>query len=361
LLDDGAIFKALLLTTGYNENHLRSVLGAYMPLNAAEVKFFQFLEEERKKAPPKPLSELTLSELRGSVASLLAFAGSEANIPKKEQAIPIRDGRSVKIRIYNSELADSPVLIFYPGCGYILPAFELNAIAASRIAKAANIKVIVPDFDLAPENALPKPIFDCYDVTKYIYNHCDELKIDSKKFFIGGLSSGAHCAASISILARTDSALKITGQILINGCYDFTRSLREFSAYETEDRLLTQDMILYQFSQNKLTDDQARNPLLSPYFEENLAGLPSTIIIVAEYDAVRSDSEAFYSKLVAAGNKVKKILMPGQSHNTMILRSALSDGEDPSVVAASVLLEFIISCSTASRKNNLNKNTSRSL
>ncbi len=112
------------------------------------------------------------------------FAGQAANVSTENRSIRARDGYEVPIRIYNSDLTEkSPVLIIFPGCGYILPLFEGNAIACSRIAKYSGIKVIVVDYRLAPENPLPTPIYDAYDVTKYIATHGLEFNIDVAEVF----------------------------------------------------------------------------------------------------------------------------------------------------------------------------------
>jgi hypothetical protein len=52
---------------------------------------------------------------------------------------------------------------------------------------------------------------------------------------------------------------------------------------------------------------------------------------------LRNDTEAYYKKIKAAGNKVEKIVLSGQTHNTFVMRKAISDGEDPAKVIADVI------------------------
>jgi acetyl esterase len=265
----------------------------------------------------------------------MPFAGKAAPVSRKDMAIKARDGVDIPVRIFNADLPVGPALIWYPGCGYLLPVFELNAIAASRIAFASGIKVIIVDHRLAPEAPLPKPIEDAYDVAKYFYQHAGEFHINQAEFFVGGISSGAHCALTVSQWARADSQLEVCGQILVNGNYDFTRSHKLFSEFEQQDMLMPQAAIVDQIKRLGLSKQQA--VLLSPLLTPDFCGLPSTTIIVSEFDAVRSDSEQLAYLLDQAEVDISKMLVEGQTHNTMLLRDALHEGVDVAAMIAETL------------------------
>ena len=130
-----------------------------MPVNPSEQALFQKLAET---PPPKPISEFSLSEFREMATLFDEYTGQPANIPYSEHQVPVRDGGQIRTRIYHSDLDRSPVLIFYPGCGYTVDLFEVNAIACSRIARYAHCKVILVDYRLAPEFPLPQSIYDGY-------------------------------------------------------------------------------------------------------------------------------------------------------------------------------------------------------
>ncbi len=301
-----------------------------MPVNPSEAKFFA----EAAKQTSKPLSEISLNELRAAIKTNSVYAGTEVELPKQDSHITVRDGYQAPIRIYNSHLNHGPFIVFYPGCGYIYPLFEWNCIIASRIAKLANSKLIVINHRLAPEYPLATAIYDAYDATQYIYNHPQKFGIEPQNLILCGLSSGAHCAATISTLAQTDSTLKIRKQILLNGMYDLTRSLTAFKTFEQEDKSLTPELLAFQIQFYGLDTQQLAEPLYSPYFAKNIAKLPETIIISGEYDGMRSDSEAYYEKLKANDVNVKKIILSGQTHNTIAMRAIFVDGVDPAEVIA---------------------------
>ncbi len=313
-----------------------------MPLNPSEKKFFDMLAELQASSPAKPVSETSLEEWRQNGEGFFNnsdLTGEPANISFQDSSIVVRDGYQVPIRIYNSDIKEiKPVLIFYPGCAYIIDLFEVNAIAASRIAYHAGVKVIIVNHRLGPEHLMPGSIEDSYDVTKYIATHAKEFCIDSKKIFIAGISSGGHCAAVIGNLARKDKDFSIHHQILINmWLVDPLTRLKEFLPYEQEDKIASKEGLEFFVAQHRLTLKNLKNPIINPSLEKDLSGLPKTTILVAEYDGIRSDSEIYYECLVKAGDNVEKIVLPGQTHNTLIFRKAMCDGRDPAEVVAEVI------------------------
>lgn len=75
---------------------------------------------------------------------------------------------------------------------------------------------------------------------------------------------------------------------------------------------------------------------MSPYYEVDFHSFPSTTILCGEYDALRNDSEGYFHKLNTAGVKVEKIILPGQTHNTIMMRAVLSDSTDPAEIIANI-------------------------
>jgi len=311
-----------------------------MLVNASEIGFFKLLAARQADAPIVALSQKSIQEFRAGVEFFSEFTGVAANIPVQEASILTRDGVQLPIRIYNHQLPEeTPVLFFYPGNGYAVDLFEINAIAASRIAQYAAAKVIVVNSRLSPEFLLPLPILDAYDATLYVVLNADLFHIDPDKIVVGGICSGAHCAAVISHMACREKDFKIQHQILLNGYYDLSHTCLDYASYEQEDKMLTREVLAYLSEKSGVTAASAQTPLLSPYFETELTGLPVTTIIIAEYDGVRGDSEAYYQKLLAANIPVNRILLKGQTHNTLLLRAAMHQGEDPAAAIARVLHE----------------------
>jgi acetyl esterase len=308
-------------------------------LNISERIFGDFLEAHKLSSPGKPLLERSIDDLRVDTRVFGQYTGDPANVSYVDQKVPARDGFPLSIRIYNDQLpAETPVFIYYPGCAFVFDLSEVNRVICSRIALQADIKVILVQFRLAPENPMPTSLYDGYDAAIYIATHPDLFGIDPHKIFLGGWCSGAHCATAVSSLAHQSKQMSVYHQILLSGSYDLTESNHDFDDYEKEDKILNRRFTAHIARQYYgVSPNDYQNPLLSPYHETRFAGLPPTTILVGEYDALRNDSESYFRRLVDRGISAEKVVLPGQTHNTIAMRKVLSDGPDPAQVIAEVI------------------------
>jgi len=310
-----------------------------MPLNQSEKNFFHLLAQREAANPSKPLEQQSLAEFRQG--SLIEFAGKPADVKKAESYITARDGYSIPIRIFNSDIKSrGPIFILFPGGGYVINTLEETAIAASRIAKFSGQKVIVVNYRLAPENPMPTSINDAFDATKYMATHPDEFQLDTSRLSIGGLSAGAHCAAVISYLSQNDNSLSIFQQILLNGAYDALMKKREYAEYEAQDLMVSREAVNHIYQLWDLSEEQLRSPIYSPYYAEDISKLPKTTLLIGEFDGMRSDSEAYFKKLQKGGCRVSKKILPGQCHHTLLLHGVMKEEEDPAKDIADILRNY---------------------
>lgn len=309
-----------------------------MPLNQSEQNFFDLLAKREAENPSKPLEEQSLDEFRQPASILIEFAGEPATVTTKDRFVTARDGYQIPIRIFNADIKTlGPIFIMFPGGGYVMNTFAATAVAASRIAKFSGQKIILVNYRLAPENPMPTPINDAWDVTKYIATHPDEFQLDAKKLRVGGLSAGAHCAAVISYLSQNDEQVHINHQILLNGAYNPLLKKRDYAEYEAKDVTVSREGVDHIFKLWGVTDEQLQSPILSPINAEDVSHLPKTTLLIGEFEGMRSDSEEYFKKLQKAGCQVSKKLLPGQTHLTMLLRGIIIEGEDPAKIISEIL------------------------
>lgn len=121
--------------------------------------------------------------------------------------------------------------------------------------------------------------------------------------------------------------------------FDLTQSNHEYDDYEKEDKLCTREAIAFILNYWGIPSEDYNNPLFSPYYEKTFKNFPKTTFIVGEYDGLRNDTEAYFKKLKAISNQVEKIVLPGQTHNTMVMRGVMTDGEDPAYIVAKIILK----------------------
>ena len=269
-------------------------------LNPREKEFGETWEAARTHSG-KLLHQQTLDELRAGTLSFLCYAGKPADVKYEDREISARDGFPLSIRIFNSQLSqETPVLIFYPGCGFIFDLFEVNSIIGSRIAFFSGIKVILVQFRLAPEYPMPMSIYDGYDAAAYVASHSENFGVDPNQLLLGGWCSGAQCAAAVSHLAHQKGPLKVYHQILLGGSYDLTNTTHDFDDYEQQDKILSRKFIEHIASRYYgIQPRDHSHPLISPYHAANCTGLPPTTILCGEYDALRNDFRRLFSQIKA--------------------------------------------------------------
>jgi acetyl esterase len=304
-----------------------------MPINKSDLDFFKLLEQ---KMP----ASLTLEQIRQAAKSLSQFVGEPANVPYQDGIIHSRDFLPIRYRFYAESQKRRPLIIYFPGTGFIHNMFEENHSIISKIAKYSGCHALMVDYRLAPENPYPKPLEDAIDTFNYVSKNAEKFCADLTKLIIAGWSSGANLAAVLTNMSRSNPEIKIFHQLLISGGFDYTNSVHEYDSYAIEDKMLDPDAVQFSFDCYCI-DSQRRDPKCSPYWETDLSGLPPTTILCGEYDGGRSQSEAYAEKLIQAGNSVNKIIMPGQTHMTILLRKACSDGDDPAEIAGKLIAHEI--------------------
>lgn len=310
-----------------------------MPINPSDVKFFNWLHDITDSTKINTVPDINI--IRSQNKKLNVFVDSPADIEFNDIQIPSRNGNSIRLRYYHSSHESKPLIIYLPGNGFIYDLFEANHSIISKIAKYTGCHAIMIDYRLAPEHPYPAPLEDAIDAINYLFDNLTKFHADKSKIILSGYSSGANLAAVITNQSRNNSKISIYHQLLISGAYDYTNSLHDYDDFGIQDRMLSPDEALFSFNAY-CSDNERTNPTCSPYWETDLSGLPKTTIIVAEYDGGRSQSEGYAKKLIDANNDVTKIVLPGQTHGSILYRKALSDGEDPAIVAAEQIKKILL-------------------
>ena len=281
--------------------------------------------------------ERTITEWRQATMSFGKDIGEAANVSFIDRNIFARDGYPLACRVFNDDLpSDSPVFVFYPGCAFLFDFFEVNSIIASRIAEKAGIKVVLVQFRLAPEYPVLTSLCDSYDAARFIALHPELFGIDPCKLFVGGWCSGANAATFVSKEAQETGEFRIQHLVLLGGSFDLAHSYHRFDEYEAQDTSISRKLVSH-LAHRFYSMDSDKNPLFSPYWNEDFSNFPSTTLLYGEYDALRNDSEAYFEKLKAANVTVDKVMLEGQSHNEVVRQGLPSAHCDPAEEIARIL------------------------
>ena len=302
-----------------------------MTINSSDKKFFKWLHSNAEQSVNT--HNIDISNIRENMKRLEQFVDSPAEIEFQDINLHSTKNHTIRLRYYHVSNVVKPLIIFFPGNGFIYDLFEANHSVISKIAKMSECHAVMVDYRLAPEYPYPAALEDAMEAVHYIFNNITLFNADINKIILAGYSSGANLAAVITNKVRNNRHTPIFHQFLISGAYDYTNSSHIYDEYVIQDELLSPTEAQFSFD-SYCQESQRKESTCSPFWETNLEGLPPTTIMVSEYDGGRNQSEAYAKKLIEAGNDITKIVLPGQTHGTILYRKALSDGKDPACVAA---------------------------
>ena len=191
---------------------------------------------------------------------------------------------------------DRTVLYFHGG-GYVTgsPPERYLPLAAA-VALAANARVHVVDYRLAPQTPFPGAFDDCLRAYRWLVT---DGGADPKTLAVLGDSAGGNLAVAVTAAAR-DRGLALPARIaLVSPLADLT-----FSGASIEDRKHLDPLVTREMLESTVIDYLAggdpRDPRCSAIFAD-MRGLPPMLIQVGENEILYDDAVRIRDAATAAG------------------------------------------------------------
>ena len=210
--------------------------------------------------------------------------------------------RNLDIRIYKPKGKGlKPTLIYVHGACWVAGSLDSHDEICRYLALKSDVNVIAIKYRLAPEHKFPAGHNDVYDATNWIWNHTDELGLDSTKFAIAGESTGAYFTAATALKFHDNkNGLKFSFQLLV------------YAALDGGGSSWTPCKDLYFNGASDVRSDYG-----SPLWSEKLSGLPPTYSIFGEYEISRAEEELFVQKLKDQNVQTKSFMNKGVGHDVV--------------------------------------------
>lgn len=208
------------------------------------------------------------------------------------------------VRIYRplSSAVPLPTIVWYHGGGWTTGSLETGDIVARALSSGTPAAVVSVAYRLGPEHPWPAATDDAATALQWAAAHIGELGGDPARIAAGGDSAGGNLAAVMAQLAR-DSGPHLAAQILIYPVLDLDmdRSDRYPSLRDNADGYhVTRDDLRWCVRNYLPAGSDPADPRISPARHADLAGLPATVLAVAEYDPLRDQGTAYAEALRAA-------------------------------------------------------------
>jgi acetyl esterase len=210
--------------------------------------------------------------------------------------------------------APRPLLVYLHGGGFVVCDLDTHDEPCRLLCRHGDVHVLSVDYRLAPEHPFPAAIDDTLAALRWARAHAASLGADPSRVALGGDSAGGTLATVVSRITAREGDPP-AAQLLV---YPATDSVTPRPSH-----------VLFRegfFLDQRDRDDFARNymrgaavhgsdPRLSPLLAPDLGGLPPALVVVAGFDILRDEGDAYAAALAAAGNVVHTLRLPSLGHS----------------------------------------------
>lgn len=211
------------------------------------------------------------------------------------------------------------VMLFLHGGAYVLGSFNTHGEIAAKLANAANVNAVMPDYRLAPEHPYPAASDDALAC----YRALLENGISAKQIIVGGDSAGGGLTLTLLLKLKELGIEQPAAAYLISPLTDLTASGDSQQSRKDVDPLLSHHWLTFgaEAYAGQLPLD---NPMISPLFAD-LDGLPPLMIQVGDDEILLDDTTRFAEKADAAGVPVKATIWPNMWHDFQVSGFGLAE------------------------------------
>ena len=269
-----------------------------MPSQAMQDVIETFRDRQQASADQVPP---TLEELRAAFAP----AGRIHPLPDDVRVTEV-NANGVPAHWLAAPNADTDrVLLFLHGGGFELGSLRSDGELAARLGRASRMRVLFPEYRLAPEHPFPAAIDDALATWRWLRA---DHELSATSIAVAGASAGGGLAVALLVSARDAGEALPAAAVLMSPTVDLTGSGASMTERADQDPFSTPAM-LAEFASGYLAGADPKTPLASPLFA-SLAGLPPLLIQVGTADLLLSDSERLAK--AAAGDGVDVTLEIGE-------------------------------------------------
>ena len=206
------------------------------------------------------------------------------------------------------------VLLFLHGGGYELGSVRSDGELAARLGRASGMRVLFPEYRLAPEHRFPAAVDDVLAAWRWLRAG---QGLGAASMAVAGDSAGGGLAVALLVATRDAGQALPAAAALMSPTVDLTSSGASMTERAGQDPVSTPAM-LAQFAADYLAGADPTTPLASPLFA-SLAGLPPLLIQVGTADLLLSDSERLAAAAARAGVDVTLEIGQGLPHVYQLL------------------------------------------
>lgn len=294
----------------------------------------------------KPIETLSPEEARQqptpteAVKSLLRKDGKDPSddmgVKTSDITIPGAAG-PIQARIYKphdrSEDKLHPVVVYFHGGGFVIADLDVYDGGPRGVSKMADVIVVSVHYRQAPEHHFPAAHDDALAAYRWVLENAQTFRGDPQKVAVMGESAGGNLAIGVSMMARDAGLPAPKHQVLV---YPVAGVDMDNESYveNADAKPLNKPMMKWFVKHIFANEADAQDPRINIVEKANLSGLPSTTVICAEIDPLRTEGELLAEKLEQAGVDVRHKTFNGSTHEFFGMAAVVPDAAAAQTFAA---------------------------
>ena len=204
--------------------------------------------------------------------------------------------------LYRPKLAkNTPVIIYFPAGTWATRRDADDDETARQLCARTGWVVVVPRPRLAPQAKFPAIHDDALAAYQWARGELRAWGADPTRVVLGGQGPGANLALSTALLARDRNVAMPDALLLVTPWAETSTSSPSMSQYG-RSQPLTRATI--RWAQNQYAPDDWLNPRIDLANRPDLAGMPPTVVVLADLDPLRSGAETLAARMQQAGDRV---------------------------------------------------------
>ncbi|MET3779606.1 acetyl esterase/lipase [Brevundimonas sp. 1080] len=294
----------------------------------------------------KPIETLSPEEARqqptptDAVKSLLRKDGKDPSddmgVKTSDITIPGAAG-PIQARIYkphdHSEDKLHPVVVYFHGGGFVIADLDVYDGGPRGVSKMADVIVVSVHYRQAPEHHFPAAHDDALAAYRWVLENAQTFRGDPQKVAVMGESAGGNLAIGVSMMARDAGLPAPKHQVLVYPVAGVDMN-NESYVENADARPLNKPMMKWFVKHIFANEADAQDPRINIVEKASLSGLPSTTVICAEIDPLRTEGELLAEKLEQAGVDVRHKTFNGSTHEFFGMAAVVPDAAAAQTFAA---------------------------
>lgn len=221
----------------------------------------------------------------------------------------------------SAEMSDAVIMYFHGG-GFFAGSPATHRDAAHRLSAATNMKTLVVDYDLTPEQVFPVALNQSVAIYQWLLAN----GFKSQDIAFGGDSAGGNMTLAVmKCLQAQDLPLPFAG-FCVSPWADLTHSGQSWQDNRRRDVMIPPSLLenaAIVYANGKALDD----PLVSPVFAD-FQGFPPLYVIAGGTEILLDDANRIEQRARECGVSVEKKIWPTVPHAFTSMASFLPEARE---------------------------------